>query len=153
MELSKCFKYYDYLDTDLQNLILSKIRHPICKDLDADIINFKTFKENLIDKYLKKGYDYNIDGMFYIYYQIENDLLRFFNDDVATMDLITENNIRKLERILSIKNKLEKNKENVTNSLMNSSDNLHTNSRINILIGVLTCEERKKFLELFPLSL
>jgi hypothetical protein len=153
MELSKCFKYYDYLDTDLQNLILSKIRHPICKDLDADIINFKTFKENLIDKYLKKGYDYNIDGMFYIYYQIENDLLRFFNDDVATMDLITENNIRKLERILSIKNKLEKNKENVTNSLMNSSDNLHTNSRINILIGVLTCEEREKFLELFPLSL
>jgi hypothetical protein len=153
MELSKCFKYYDYLDTDLQNLILSKIRHPICKDLDADIINFKTFKENLIDKYLKKGYDYNIDGMFYIYYQIENDLLRFFNDDVATMDLITENNIRKLERILSIKNKLEKNKENVTNSLMNSSDNLHTISRINILIGVLTCEEREKFLELFPLSL
>ena len=153
MELSKCFKYYDYLDTDLQNLILSKIRHPICKDLDADIINFKTFKENLIDKYLKKGYDYNIDGMFYIYYQIENDLLRFFNDDVATMDLITENNIRKLERILSIKNKLEKNKESVTNTLMNSSDNLHTISRINILIGALTCEERKKFLQLFPCNL
>jgi hypothetical protein len=153
MDITNHFKYFNDLSVDLQDLIISKIRHPICKDLDADIINFKTFKENLIDKYLKKGYDYNIDGMFYIYYQIENDLLRFFNDDVATMDLITENNIRKLERILSIKNKLEKNKENVTNSLMNSSDNLHTISRINILIGVLTCEEREKFLELFPLSL
>jgi hypothetical protein len=107
----------------------------------------------MIDKYVEKGYDYDIDGMFYIYYQIENDLLRFFNDDVATMECITDNNIQKLSRILSIKNKLEKNKENVTNSLMNSSDNLHTISRINILIGVLTREERKKFLELFPLSL
>ena len=153
MDITNHFKYFNDLSLDLQDLIISKIRHPICKDLDADIINFKTFKENLIDKYLKKGYDYNIDGMFYIYYQIENDLLRFFNDDVATMDLITENNIRKLERILSIKNKLEKNKENVTNSLMNSSDNLHTISRINILIGALTCEERENFLQLFPCNL
>jgi hypothetical protein len=153
MELSKCFKYYDDLDTDLQNLILSKIRHPICKDLDADIINFKTFKEDLINIYLKKGYDYNIDGMFYIYYQIENDLLRFFNDDVATMECITDNNIQKLSRILSIKNKLEKNNENVINNLINASDSLSVNSRINILIGALTCEERDKFLKLFPLPL
>ena len=153
MNIADHFKYYHGLPEDLQNLIISMIRHPISKDLETDIVNCKTFKEDLVDKYVKKGYDYDIDGMFYIYYQIENDLLRFFNDDVATMDLITENNIRKLERILSIKNKLEKNKENVTNSLMNSSDNLHTISRINILIGVLTCEEREKFLELFPLSL
>jgi len=96
------------------------------------------------------GYDYDIDGMFYIYYQIENDLIRFFNDDVATIDLITENNISKLERILSIKNKLEKNKDNVITSLMNSNDNLKLVSRINILIGTMTCEERRQFLKLFP---
>ena len=88
--------------------------------------------------------------MFYIYYQIENDLIRFFNDDVATNDLITENNISKLERILSIKNKLEKNKDNVITSLMNGNDNLNVISRINILIGAMTCEERRQFLKLFP---
>ena len=153
MDITKHFKYFNDLNIDLQNLIISKIKHPISKDLDADIVNYKIFKDDMIDKYVEKGYDYDIDGMFYIYYQIENDLLRFFNDDVATMDLITENNIRKLERILSIKNKLEKNKESVTNTLMNSSDNLHTISRINILIGALTCEEREKFLQLFPCNL
>jgi hypothetical protein len=153
MDITKHFKYFNDLNVDLQDLIISKIKHPISKDLDADIVNYKIFKDDMIDKYVEKGYDYDIDGMFYIYYQIENDLLRFFNDDVATMDLITENNIRKLERILSIKNKLEKNKESVTNTLMNSSDNLHTISRINILIGALTCEEREKFLQLFPCNL
>ena len=153
MDITKHFKYFNDLNIDLQDLIISKIKHPISKDLDADIVNYKNFKDDMIDKYVEKGYDYDIDGMFYIYYQIENDLLRFFNDDVATMDLITENNIRKLERILSIKNKLEKNKESVTNTLMNSSDNLHTISRINILIGALTCEEREKFLQLFPCNL
>jgi hypothetical protein len=153
MDITKHFKYFNDLNIDLQDLIISKIKHPISKDLDADIVNYKIFKDDMIDKYVEKGYDYDIDGMFYIYYQIENDLLRFFNDDVATMDLITENNIRKLERILSIKNKLEKNKESVTNTLMNSSDNLHTISRINILIGALTCEERENFLQLFPCNL
>jgi hypothetical protein len=150
MNITNYFKCFDKLPDDLQNLILSKIRYPINKELEADIVNRKIFKENLIDKYLKKGYDYDIDGMFYIYYQIENDLLRFFNDDVATNDYITSNNIQKLERILSIKNKLEKNKDNVVNSLMNSCDSLHVNSRINILIGALTCEERNNFIELFP---
>ncbi len=108
MDLSKYFKYYDNLNEDLQNLILSKIRYPISKELDVDIVNFKTFKEDVINTYLKKGFDYDIDGMFYIYYQIENDLIRFFNDDIATMDFITEKNIKKMERILSIKKKIRK---------------------------------------------
>ena len=117
--------------------------------MDADIINYKIFREDIIKKYEEKGYDYDIDGMFYIYYQIENDLIRYFNDDVATMDLITEKNIEKMERILSIKIKLEKNKKNAIDSLMDSNDNLNAISRINILIGALTCEEREQFLKLF----
>ena len=149
MDLSKYFKYYDNLNEDLQNLILSKIRYPISKELDVDIVNFKTFKEDVINTYLKKGFDYDIDGMFYIYYQIENDLIRFFNDDIATIDFITEKNIKKMERILSIKKKLEKNKKKTIDCLMNSTDSLQVNSRINILIGALTCEERSKFLKLF----
>ena len=150
MDISKHFKYFYELDEDLQNLITSKIKNPISKELDADIINYKDAKDTIIAEYEKKGYDYDTEGMFYIYYQIENDLIRFFNDDVATNDLITENNISKLERILSIKNKLEKNKDNVITSLMNSNDNLNVISRINILIGAMTCEERRQFLKLFP---
>jgi hypothetical protein len=150
MDITRHFAYFNDLNLDLQTLILSKIRNPISKELEADIIDYKDAKETIIAEYEKKGYDYDIDGLFYIYYQIENDLIRFFNDDVATNDLITENNIRKLERILSIKNKLEKNKDNVITSLMNSNDNLKLVSRINILIGTMTCEERQQFLKLFP---
>ena len=150
MDITRHFAYFNDLNPDLQTLILSKIRNPISKDLEADIIDYKDVKETIIAEYEKMGYDYDIDGMFYIYYQIENDLIRFFNDDVATMDLITENNIKKLERILSIKNKLAKNKDNVITSLMNSNDNLNVISRINILIGAMTCEERRQFLKLFP---
>jgi hypothetical protein len=150
MDITRHFAYFNDLNLDLQTLILSKIRNPINKDLEADIIDYKDVKETIIAEYEKKGYDYDSEGMFYIYYQIENDLIRFFNDDVATNDLITENNISKLERILSIKNKLEKNKDNVITSLMNSNDNLNVVSRINILIGTMTCEERRQFLKLFP---
>jgi len=150
MDITRHFAYFNDLNVDLQTLILSKIRNPISKDLEADIIDYKDFRETIIAKYENKGYDYNIDGLFYIYYQIENDLIRFFNDDVATMDLITENNIRRLDRILSIKNKLNKNKDNVITTLMNSNDNINVISRINILIGAMTCEERKQFLKLFP---
>ena len=150
MDITHHFAYFNDLNLDLQTLILSKIRNPINKDLEADIIDYKDVKETIIAEYEKKGYDYDSEGMFYIYYQIENDLIRFFNDDVATNDLITENNISKLERILSIKNKLEKNKDNVITSLMNSNDNLNVVSRINILIGTMTCEERRQFLKLFP---
>jgi len=138
MDITRHFAYFNDLNPDLQTLILSKIRNPINKDLEADIIDYKDAKETIIAEYEKKGYDYDIEGMFYIYYQIENDLIRFFNDDVATNDLITENNISKLERILSI------------TSLMNGNDNIKLFSRINILIGTMTCEERRQFLKLFP---
>lgn len=147
MDITQHFAYFNDLNEDLQTLILSKIRNPINKDLEADIIDYKDVKETIIAEYEKMGYDYDIDGMFYIYYQIENDLIRFFNDDVATMDLITENNIKKLERILSIKNK-----KNAIDSLMNAKDNLNVISRINILIGALTRKEREQFLKIFPYS-
>ena len=161
MDLSNYFKYFNELDEDLQNLIISKIKYPIRKELDVDIINYKIFREDIVKKYEEYGYDYDIEGMFYIYYQIEYDLIRFFNDDAErragppppTMPLITENNISKLERILSIKNKLHKNKNKVINSLMNAKDKLNVMSRINILIGALTCIERQQFLKSFPYSI
>ncbi len=46
-DLSKCFKYYNELDDDLKNLVLSKIRNPQNKELLDDII--KEYKQFYID--------------------------------------------------------------------------------------------------------
>ena len=42
MNIADHFKYYHRLPEDLQNLILSKIRYHIGKDLETDIVNYKT---------------------------------------------------------------------------------------------------------------
>ena len=44
MNIADHFKYYHGLPEDLQNLIISMIRHPISKDLETDIVN-ETEKE------------------------------------------------------------------------------------------------------------
>ena len=45
MDLSNYFKYFNELDEDLQNLIISKIKYPISKELDVDIINYKILEK------------------------------------------------------------------------------------------------------------
>ncbi len=146
MNINNIFKYYNELNDDLQNEIISKIRYPINNNLRLDIINYKNSKEKIINKYIEKGYDYDINNEFYIYFQIENDLIRYYNDDVATMNGITECNIEKLERILSIKKKMEKkNKAFIATQLM-YSNNININTRINMLIGCLKINEREDFI-------
>jgi len=139
---------FNELNSDLQNLILSKIRNPQDKNLLEDIIDYKKSKDNIFNKYFNKGYDYDENSEFYIYYQIENDLLRYFNDDYGTMYYITERNIEKLERILSIKKKMEKkNKILIAIEIMNNNT-INVNMRINMLIGCLKKKEREEFLNL-----
>jgi len=139
---------FNELNSDLQNLILSKIRNPQDKNLLEDIIDYKKSKDNIFNKYFNKGYDYDENSEFYIYYQIENDLLRYFNDDYGTMYYITERNIEKLERILSIKKKMEKkNKILIAREIMNNNT-INVNMRINMLIGCLKKKEREEFLNL-----
>ena len=149
MNINNHFKYYDELDTDLQNLILSKIRNPQNKNLLEDIIDYKKSKDNIFNEYFNKGFDYDVNSEFYIYFQIENDLLRYFNNDRGTMYCITETNIEKLERILSIKKKMEiKSKALVATQIMNNN-RINVNMRINMLIGCLKINERKDFLKNF----
>lgn len=146
MNINNIFKYYNELNDDLQNEIISKIRYPINNDLKLDIINYKNSKEKIINKYIDKGYDYDINNEFYIYFQIENDLLRYFNDDYGTLYCITETNIEKLERILSIKKKMEKKgKALVATEIMNKNT-INVNMRINMLLGCLKKNEREYFL-------
>ena len=148
MNINNHFKYYDELDNDLQNLILSKIRYPQNKNLLEDIIHYKKTKDKIFNEYFNKGYDYDVNSEFYIYFQIENDLLRYFNDDYGTLYYITETNIEKLERILSIKKKMEKKgKALVATEIMNKNT-INVNMRINMLLGCLKKNEREEFLNL-----
>jgi len=144
--LTKHFKYFNEFDEDIQNLILSKIRKPQDKNLLNDIIDYKKSKELLFNRYEYNGYTYDInDDMFYIYYQIDNDLIGYYNDYIALDNWVTIENIKKLERILSIKYKFIKNKDKTLKNIL-FSNNLSTNSRINILLGGLTIAERKSFI-------
>ena len=43
--LSKCFKYYEELDDDLKNIVLSKVRNPQNKELLNDIVSYKKQKD------------------------------------------------------------------------------------------------------------
>lgn len=149
MNINNHFKYYDELDSDLQNLILSKIRNPQNKNLLEDIIDYKKSKDNIFNKYFNKGFDYDVNSEFFIYFQIENDLLRYFNDDYGTMYCITETNIEKLERILSIKKKMEKKSKALVATLIMNNNTINVNMRINMLIGCLKINERKDFLKNF----
>ena len=54
MDITNHFKYFNDLNVDLQNLILSKIRYPISKELDADIVNFKILLIIIEIAYFKK---------------------------------------------------------------------------------------------------
>ena len=144
--LTKHFKYFNEFDEDIQNLILSKIRKPQDKNLLNDIIDYKKSKELLFNRYEYNGYTYDInDDMFYIYYQIDNDLIGYYNDYIALDKWVKIENIKKLERILSIKYKFIKNKDKTLKNIL-FSNNLSTNSRINILLGGLTIAERKSFI-------
>lgn len=140
------FDYFDNLTEDLQNEILKNIRNPQNKNLLNDIEDFNKSKEKVFDKYYKKGYDDDIDSEFYVNYKVENDLLGFYNDNYPLIDGIKETNLEKLNRILSIKNKLNKNHTLVLYNILLNND-VNVNQRINILLGALTIEERQKFID------
>ena len=116
--LSIYFKYYNELDDDLKNLVLSKIRSPQKKELLDDIVSFKKHKDIIYNKYLLNGFEYTDDYTddFNIYGWIDNDLLGYYNNNIPYMDnnnyiKIIDSNIRKLSRQMCYKIKKEKNGE------------------------------------------
>lgn len=147
-DLSNKFKYFNDLDDDLKNLILSKIRKPQNKDLLNDIINYKKQKDIIYDKYLANGFEYTDDYTddFNIHGWIENDLLGYYNNNLAYIENITECNINKLSRQLSFK--IKKNIKGETNAVYNFhlNTNIDIKSRINRYIGNLTIDERNNFI-------
>tara|TARA_B100001540_G_scaffold317336_2_gene350079 strand:+ start:3135 stop:3599 length:465 start_codon:yes stop_codon:yes gene_type:complete len=146
MNINNYFKYFDKLNYDLQNEILSKIRKSQNKDLLEDITNFKKAKKEIFEKYENNNCNYDINSESFIYFQIESDLIKYFNDDITTLYGITETNVKKLERILSIKLKMKKNKALIATKMM-IDNKISVNKRINMLIGALTIKERQNFID------
>lgn len=151
--LSFFFKYYNELDDDLKNLILSKIRWPQNKALLDDIVSYKKHKDIIYDKYVINGFEYTDDygDYFNIYRNIENDLLDYYNNNVEYMDnnnyiKIVESNIRKLSRQVCYK--IKKEKRGVSCVLYNYhlNNNISAITKINRYIGNLTINERKDFI-------
>ena len=100
----------------------------------------------LLEKYENNNCNYDINSESFIYFQIESDLIKYFNDDITTLYGITETNIEKLERILSIKLKMKKNKALIATKMM-IDNKISVNKRINMLIGALTIKERQNFID------
>jgi len=148
-DLSKYFKYYNELDDDLKNLVLSKVRNPQNKELLADIINFKKQKETIYNKYLENGFEYSdqYDDEFNIHAWIENDLTAYYNNDIAYIDDIIDSNIDKLSRQLCFKIKKEKKGETEAVYRYHLDIKVNPISKINRYIGNLTISEREDFIK------
>ena len=148
-DLSKYFKYYNELDDDLKNLVLSKVRNPQNKELLADIINFKKQKETIYNKYLENGFEYSdqYDDDFNIHGWIENDLTAYYNNDVAYIDNIIDSNIDKLSRQLCFKIKKEKKGETEVVYRYHLDIKVNPISKINRYISNLTISEREDFIK------
>lgn len=136
-DLSKCFKYYNELDDDLKNLVLSKVRNPQNKELLNDIVNFKKQKDAIYKKYLENGFEYtdNYDDDFNIHAWIDNDLSIYYN-----------NNINKLTRQYCYRIKKEKKGEIDTIYNFHFNIKIDCKSKINRYIANLTIGEREDFI-------
>ncbi|MAT13467.1 MAG: hypothetical protein CMM02_20910 [Rhodopirellula sp.] len=135
---------------DIINKIENYIIFPQNKNLLDDIKNFKIMKDNIYNKYLTNGFEYsdNYTDDFNIYAWIENDLLAYYNNNIAYIDDITNDNIEKLLRQLSFKIKKEKKGHIYALANFHFNMNINKKSRINRYIGNLTTNERIKFIEL-----
>tara|TARA_B100000497_G_C7661768_1_gene398658 strand:+ start:76 stop:564 length:489 start_codon:yes stop_codon:yes gene_type:complete len=146
--LSKCFKYYEELDDDLKNIVLSKVRNPQNKELLNDIVSYKKQKDIIYEKYLENGFEYTEDygDDFNIYGWIENDLSGYYNNNVAYIDNIIDSNIDKLSRqyCYKIKSVIKGKTNTIFNYHLNN--NIDAKSKINRYIGNLKINEREEFI-------
>jgi len=146
--LSKCFKYYEELDDDLKNIVLSKVRNPQNKELLNDIVSYKKQKDIIYEKYLENGFEYTEDygDDLNIYGWIENDLSGYYNNNVAYINKIIDSNIDKLSRqyCYKIKSVIKGKTNTIFNYHLNN--NIDAKSKINRYIGNLKINEREEFI-------
>lgn len=141
---------FDKLPDDIQSLILNKyLIFPQDNILLNDIRSFDSHRNKIFKRYEKIGYEYGNDYMdeFNIYSIIDNDLMAFWNDDVAYIIGVTDKNYVKMFRQLAFNIKNDK------DSIM-ANYNFHLNTKIspktkiNRYLAGLTIDERVSFIKL-----
>ena len=109
---------FDRLPEDLQYNVLKYITYPQNSDLLADIRDFKLSRDFIVNSYVSNGFCSNEDYKNNInaYSWIENDLMRYWNDEVSYIDNITDNNYKKMSRLLAYNIKSSINKDRAFNN-------------------------------------
>jgi len=140
---------YDKLPDDIKEIILNKyLIYPQKKELLDDIANFTKMKNGIYEIYQLIGYEYtddftddtNIDAA------IDNDLMAYWNDDIAYYQGISENNIKKMQRLLSYNIKSNLN-TNLAKYNFHLSIKTSPKTKINRYLAGLNIEERKDFIK------
>jgi len=141
--------YLNKLPEDLQLDIYSRIKYPQNKNLILDIKTFYMVKKSIYSEYLSNVSSNDNEEDYYnnnnIHSCIDNDLMRFFNDNINYFHEKTRINEIRMNRILAyrIKYKLYNNK-----ATFNFDRNTKTcpKTHINRYIGCLNVDERGELL-------
>ena len=138
-ELEKIHINIKKLPTDvIREHIIPYIHEYQPEDLRKDIHNFFTTKDILFEIYYKQ---YNIIEEAKEW--IQNDIVRFMNDDIATMFGYTENHIDKFRRVFFLRDKSDEVIKNHINCLIMNSNIIRC---IYNQIGIMTSLEREKMI-------
>jgi hypothetical protein len=141
---------YNKLPDDIKDIILNKyLIYPQKKELLNDIENFKKYKDGIYKIYEHLGYEYNNDytNDFNIYAVIDNDLMAFWNDDMAYIYGITDKNYAKMFRLLAFKIKNDSYGSKAQHNF-HMNINISSKTKINRYLAGLTMEERAKFVSI-----
>ena len=102
MSILNKLSYLYNIPEDITNKIENYIIFPQNKNLLNDIKNFKIMKDKIYNEYSEQGFIQNNDVLdeYNITSQFDTDLLYYFNDLKLYSEIITKNNINKVERLL-----------------------------------------------------
>ena len=112
--------------------------NPQPKEICDDIKSFFNIRKHLCSLYYDRWkdtfeYEENAD-----YNWLENDILRFYNNDIALMNGIHIDYINRYKRLFMLN---DKGREDI-NHLITLYLRYNSKQMVNLLLGILTCKER-----------
>ena len=127
------------LPTDvIRENIIPYVHESQSEELREDIHSFFITRDLLLDVYNER---YKIMGE--VKEWLQNDIIRFMNDDIATMFGYTHGHLNKFRRMFSLKDKSDKVIQHHIKSLVMSANIMRS---IHNQIGTMTCLEREKLI-------
>jgi hypothetical protein len=140
---------YKKLPDDIKEIILNKyLIYPQKKELLDDIANFTKMKNGIYNIYQLIGYEYtddftddiNIDAA------IDNDLMAYWNNDIAYYQGISNDNVNKMQRIFAYNVKSNLNAD-LAKYNFHLSIKTSPKTKINRYLAGLNTNERRDFVK------